>query len=55
MTRKRTRRPAASDKRPYATPKLVVHGDIRAFTLAKQGMMTDGMSKPATRASGSNT
>ncbi len=42
-------------RRAYTTPHLRVHGDLRAFTLAKNGSRTDGRGKPRTRASGART
>jgi hypothetical protein len=54
MTRGKTPRKGRAGKRPYATPHLTVHGDLRAFTLVKKGMMNDGRRKPNTRASGRN-
>ncbi len=44
----------AGRKKPYRTPKLTVHGDIRTLTRAKAGTKSDGAGKPATRASGGN-
>jgi hypothetical protein len=52
-----TRKPAAprrEKKRPYRTPRLTVHGDLRTITLAKGGGSADGTGKPRTRASGTN-
>jgi len=45
---------AAPTKRPYRTPRLVVHGDLRGTTLAKKGNKADGARKPATRVNGGN-
>jgi len=42
-------------KRPYRTPRLVVHGDLKTMTQAKKGTFTDGGSKPKTRLSGGTT
>ena len=36
-------------KRPYRTPKLTTHGDLRTMTLAKGGALGDGGSNPKTR------
>ncbi len=49
-------RPAAPPrgKRAYATPKLVVHGDLKALTMAKKGTNGDGGAKPRTKTSGAN-
>ena len=52
-----TRRPAAPQhgkKRPYRTPELAVHGDLKALTMAKGGGSADGAGKPRTKASGAN-
>lgn len=38
-------------KRPYQAPKLIVHGNLRALTLAKGGTLGDGSGKPKTRTS----
>jgi hypothetical protein len=40
--------PRTQKKRPYRTPKLLVHGDLRTMTKAKGGCMADN-AKPATR------
>ena len=36
-------------KRPYARPKLIVHGDLRKITLAKGSIFADGSGVPKTR------
>lgn len=36
-------------KRPYRTPKLITHGNLRTMTLAKGGGLGDGGSNPKTR------
>jgi hypothetical protein len=36
-------------KRPYRTPKLMVHGDLKRLTLGKAGSQNDGSGKPKTR------
>jgi hypothetical protein len=36
-------------KRPYRTPKLTVHGNLRTLTLGKGGSLGDGGGKPKTR------
>src|SRR5262245_47295702 len=44
------RRPAKRrGKRPYVTPKLTVHGNLREITLAKGSDKNDGGAKPNTR------
>ena len=53
-----TRRPPAPRdvrKRPYRTPALTVHGDLKAITAAKAGASSDGGGKPRTRLSGGAT
>jgi hypothetical protein len=42
-----------SRKRPYRTPKLVVHGDLKTLTQSKGSTNNDGASKPKTRNTGS--
>ena len=42
----------ATAKKPYATPRLLVHGDLRDHTGVKAGDKTDGGGKPATRVNG---
>ena len=42
----------ARKKRPYRAPRIVVLGDLRTITLAKQGTKNDGAGKPATRING---
>jgi hypothetical protein len=39
-------------KKPYTTPKLAVHGDLRKHTGDKAGDKQDGSGKPATRLGG---
>ena len=36
-------------KRPYRTPKLITHGNLRTMTLAKGGALGDGASVPKSR------
>ena len=50
MTAKKEANPRPK-KRPYRTPKLVVHGDLRTLTTAKGADKADG-GKPATRSAG---
>jgi carbonic anhydrase/acetyltransferase-like protein (isoleucine patch superfamily) len=38
-------------KRPYLTPKLVIHGDLRKITLGKGSNLADGTGIPKTRSS----
>jgi len=53
MTRKK---PVAAEpkKRPYRTPKITPHGDLRTMTQSKGGSSSDGSGKPATRTFGAN-
>jgi hypothetical protein len=48
MTRKKVA-PEGKKKRPYRTPVLKTHGDLRALTTAKGGDRGDGGSAPKTR------
>jgi hypothetical protein len=41
--------PKRLKKRPYRTPKLITHGDLRTMTMAKGGALGDGGSNPKTR------
>jgi len=41
--------PQPSRKRPYRTPALVVHGDLRTMTQSKGRSNSDGSGKPKTR------
>jgi hypothetical protein len=42
--------PAAVPKRrPYRSPTLTVHGDLKTLTAAKGGTMQDGAGKPMSR------
>ena len=47
----KTKRMAARrlKKRPYQTPKLKIHGDLRIITRAKGGALGDGGGNPKTR------
>jgi carbonic anhydrase/acetyltransferase-like protein (isoleucine patch superfamily) len=38
-------------KRPYVTPRLVIHGDLRKITLGKGSNLSDGTGIPKTRSS----
>ena len=40
-------------KKPYRSPSLTVHGDLRRLTQAKGGMANDAGMKPQTRATAS--
>lgn len=40
-------------RRPYRTPQLVVHGNVKDLTRVKGGGKSDGGGKPRTRTSGS--
>ena len=50
----KTAAPRPARRRPYRTPALTVHGDLRAMTAAKSGNKGDGAGKPSTRQSGGN-
>ena len=50
MTRKKLA-PRRAKKRPYRTPQLKVHGDLKTMTLVKGGSTGDA-GKPVTRSSG---
>ena len=41
--------PKRLKKRPYRTPKLTIHGDLRTMTLAKAGALGDGGTNPKSR------
>lgn len=47
--KKKKREKTGGSKPPYAAPRLVVHGDLRALTRSKPGTKADGTGKPATR------
>jgi hypothetical protein len=51
MTAKKTAT-ARPKRRPYRSPKLAVHGDLRTLTATKGSNKADG-GKPATRNAGS--
>ena len=52
---KRKTNPAKRDaKKPYRTPKLMVHGSLRMLTGPKGGNNSDGGGKPQTRTFGGN-
>ena len=42
--------PRSQTKKPYRTPRLVVHGDLRRLTMAKGGAKNDGGGVPRTKA-----
>lgn len=42
--------PRNQTKKPYRTPRLVVHGDLRRLTMAKGGTKADGPGVPRTKA-----
>ncbi|MBI4500157.1 MAG: hypothetical protein HY700_03250 [Gemmatimonadetes bacterium] len=42
-------------RKPYQTPVLTLHGDLRSLTASKQGAANDGAGKPATRLAGAKT
>jgi hypothetical protein len=43
------RGPDRPKKRPYRTPKLTTHGDLRLLTRTKNGGRADGIGNPKTR------
>jgi hypothetical protein len=45
---KRTQ-PGRGSKKPYRTPALKVHGNLRSLTAAKKGNRGDGMGVPKTK------
>jgi hypothetical protein len=49
--RKAQSRPSTGTKKPYRSPALTVHGDVRDLTHAKKGKTSDGTGKPKTRIS----
>jgi len=51
MTRRRAARRSIK-KRPYRTPQLKTHGNLRALTTAKGSNQTDSGSNPKTRTTG---
>jgi len=46
---KKTSARNASRKKPYRSPSLTVHGDLRRLTQMKGGTMNDAGMKPTTR------
>ena len=40
---------ASRSKKPYRSPRLVVYGDLRRLTKAKQGGNADGAGHPRTK------
>jgi hypothetical protein len=48
MTRKKAA-PQHPTRRPYRTPELTVHGDLKTLTTAKGGSSADGTGKPRTK------
>ena len=53
MPNKKPARPEGQQakRRPYAAPRLVVHGDLRKITLGKGSNLADGTGNPKTRSS----
>ena len=41
-------------RKPYGAPRLVVYGNLRSLTMAKDGTKGDGTGKPATKSTGAN-
>jgi hypothetical protein len=41
--------PARTAKKPYATPRLVTHGDLRKLALGSGGKRADGKGNPASK------
>jgi hypothetical protein len=53
MASKKRKKPPADARKPYRSPRLVEHGDLRRLTGAKGGDRQDGGGgKPATRTTG---
>jgi hypothetical protein len=51
MTEKRDpTRKGRPKKKPYQTPELITHGDVRKITQSKGGAANDGTGKPHTKA-----
>lgn len=50
MKRDMKPRTPVSAKKPYRSPRLVAHGDLRRLTMAKGGNKKDGGGNPKTRA-----
>lgn len=46
--------PRNQTKKPYRTPRLVVHGDLRRLTMTKGGTTNDGAGKPRTKSGGAS-
>lgn len=46
--------PHKQTKKPYRSPRLVVHGDLRRLTMAKGGTNNDGAGKPRTKSGGAS-
>lgn len=46
--------PRNQTKKPYRSPRLVVHGDLRRLTMVKGGVNNDGVGKPRTKTGGTN-
>ena len=44
------RTPVPGAKKPYATPRLVTHGDLRKLALGSGGKRADGKGNPASKA-----
>ena len=41
--------PKRGSKKPYSTPALTVHGNLRSLTAAKKGNRSDGAGVPKTK------
>jgi hypothetical protein len=41
-----TRPKPAAEKKPYKTPRLTTHGDLRKLALGSGGVKNDGKGKP---------
>ena len=50
----KSRKKTTSHKKPYRSPVLTVHGDLRQLTQAKGGGKNDGGMKPNTRTVNNN-
>ena len=52
-SRKKNSSHKSSHKKPYRSPTLTIHGDLRRLTQAKGGAKNDAGMKPATRTASS--
>jgi hypothetical protein len=47
--RKQTKPRRPVEKKPYRTPRLITHGDLRKLALGRGGRRSDGWGKPSSR------